>query len=348
MGLKIGFVGVGGISQRHLGNASKRDDIEILGHADIIMSRAEAAAETYGGRAYNCCVDLYENEKPDAVVICTPPYAHGDIEEEAAKRGIHFFVEKPCAVSLDLAKRVKEAVDTHGVLAQVGYMYRFAEGVLKAKELLSTRRIAMVQQHFYMPGMPAKPWWAKLEMSGGQLTEQSTHMLDLGRFLAGDVVAVTGRTARVHDWTPEPGAPVSDSGLTGAYPGFTIPDTTALTLEYASGALGTLSCSMVPGTQWDNGFRIVAEGLLVTIAGGNVSWAGEEQGSVAAGDNWASYVLYDFFDAVIEGRDATTVPYDEGIRSLAISLAGYASQEQGGAVISTQDLIADVFGTALG
>ena len=73
MGLRIGFVGVGGIAQRHLGNASKRDDIEILGHADIIMSRAETAAEKYGGRAYNCCVDLYDNEKPDVVVICTPP-----------------------------------------------------------------------------------------------------------------------------------------------------------------------------------------------------------------------------------------------------------------------------------
>ena len=347
MGLRIGFVGVGGIAQRHLGNAAKRDDIEILGHADIILSRAEAAAAKVGGRAYSNCVDLYEKESPDAVVICTPPYAHGDIEEEAARRGIHFFVEKPCAVNLVLAKRVKDAIDTYGVLAQVGYMYRFCEGVLKAKELLSNRRIAMVQQHFYMPGMPAKDWWAKLEMSGGQLTEQATHMLDLGRFLAGDVVAVAGRTARVHDWTPEPGAAIPDTGLTGAYPGVTIPDTTALTLEYAGGALGTLSCSMVPGTAWNNGFHIVAEGLMVTISGGNVSWAGDETGSLDAGENWQSYVLYDFLDAVMEGRGATTVPYDEGIRSLAVSLAGYASQEQGGAVVSPQDLISAVFGNSL-
>ncbi len=33
--------------------------------------------------------------------------------------------------------------------------------------------------------------------------------------------------------------------------------------------------------------------------GGNVAWTGDETGSIEAGDNWQSYVLYDFFDAVI-------------------------------------------------
>ncbi|MCK5803856.1 MAG: hypothetical protein KAI66_13530 [Lentisphaeria bacterium] len=70
-------------------------------------------------------------------------------------------------------------------------------------------------------------------------------------------------------------------------------------------------------------------------------------GFVGAGDNWQNYVLDDFFDAVIKGRESTTVPYDEGIRSLAVSLADYASQNRDGAVVSPQDLIADVFGNAL-
>ena len=343
MKLRIGFVGVGGIAQRHLGNAAARDDIEIVGHADVIVERAQTAAATFGGRAYEHCVELYDGEKPDAVVICTPPYAHGEIEEQASARGIHFFVEKPVAVSVELAQRVKAAVDASGVLVQVGYMNRLAEGVLKAKELLASRRIAMVQQHFYMPGMPNKDWWPKIELSGGQLTEQSTHMLDLGRFLAGDVVSVTGRTARVHDWTPGPEGPDTGPGLTGKADGFTIPDTTALTLEYASGALGTLSCSMVPGTKWSNGFQIAAEGLLVTLSGGGATWAGDEEGSCPAGENWPSFVLYDFLDAVKEGRSSTTVPYDEGVKSLAISLAGYASVERGGAAVNPTDLLAGVF-----
>jgi len=338
-----GVIGCGGIAYAYLTAGQRFDILEIVACADIIPERAKAAAARVGGRAYDHCVALYDAEKPDALVICTPPHAHGEIEAEACRRGIHFFVEKPVAVSLDLARRVKAAVDASGVLVQVGYMYRFSKGVLKVRELLSRRQIAMVQQHFYMPGMPDRDWWPKIKCSGGQLTEQSTHMLDLGRFLAGDVCSVTGRTARVHDWTPRPGVSAPKGGLLAASPGFTIPDTTALTLEYESGALGTLSCSMVPGTRWDAGFRIVGDGLLVTIDGANASWVGDEQGSEAAGDNWQSYVLYDFLDAVIERRQTTTVPYDEGVRSLAISLAGYESVRRGGVPVDPRQLLAGIF-----
>jgi len=335
--LKVGFVGVGGISQRHLGNAATREDIRIVGHADIKPERAEQAAGKYGGVAYDHCEKLFDREKPDLIVICTPPDAHGEIEEEAARRGIHFFVEKPVAINLELAARVKRAVDSYGILTQVGYMYRFSKGVLQARRLLSMRNIAMVQQHFYMPGLPDREWWPDITRSGGQLTEQATHMLDLGRFLAGEVISVSARTTRVRDWTPRENTSKT-GGLLWAAADFTIPDTTAMTMQYQSGALGTLSCSMVPGTAWDNGFKIVAEGLIVTIDQGNVRWAGEEAGSMAAGDNWQSYVLYDFFDAVLAGRKETTVPYSEGISSLALSQAGHLSAEADGKTIYLENL----------
>ena len=338
MSMRVGFVGVGGIAHRHLNYSAQRDDVEMVGYADVELSRAQAVAEKFGGNAYQDCKELYEQEKPDAIVICTPPFAHGEIEEEAAKRGIHFFVEKPVANSLALAKRVKDAVDEHGVIAQVGYMLRFSEAIKKVKELLADRAIAMVQEHYYMPGLPPPKWWPKMELGGGQLVEQATHMLDLGRFLAGEVVSVSGRTTRVHDWTP-PADAQPEEGLRTHAEGFDIPDTTALTMQYECGALGTLSCSMIPQAKWDNGFKVVAEGLLITIDGANTAWAGEDEGSMAAGADWASYVLYDFLDAVKEGRKQATVPYDEGVKSLAISLAGYASVERGGAAICPQELL---------
>jgi len=338
MALRLGFVGVGGIAKRHLGYSAEREDVEMVGYADVDLSRAEACAEEYGGNAYGDCKELYDKEKPDAIVICTPPFGHGEIEEEAAKRGIHFFVEKPVAVNLELAKRVKNAVDESGIATQVGYMLRFSEAVRKVKELLSDRSIAMVQEHYYMPGMPHPSWWPKMDLGGGQLIEQATHMLDLGRFLAGEVVSVSGRTARTHDWTPPPDAQPKE-GLLSYSEGFDIPDTTALTMEYESGALGTLSCSMIPQAKWDNGFKVIAEGLLITIDGASASWAGEEEDSMQAGADWPSYVLYDFLDAVKSGRTDTTVPYDEGVKSLAISVAGYASVERGGAPVDPRELM---------
>ena len=340
MALKLGFVGVGGIASRHLNGAKAREDVEIVGHCDVVKERAEAAAGQFGGKAYTSAVELYDKEQPQAIVICTPPFAHGEIEQEACRRGIHFFVEKPVAISMGMATRVLRAVQESDVINQVGYMFRLSEPLKKVRDLLADRAIAMVQAHYYMPGLPPPTWWPKMELGGGQLVEQATHMLDLGRFLAGDVATVIGQTARVRDWTPPPGHQPEERMRKYAE-GFEIPDTTGLVMQYESGALGTLSCSLVPQAAWDMGFKVVADGLLVTIEGPNAKWAGDEEGEATADETWANNVLYDFLDAVIEGRKPE-VPYVEGVKSLAISLAGYESVDKGGPVALRDLLPADL------
>lgn len=333
MALRVGFVGTGGIANRHLENTAKRNDIEMVGYADVVVDRAEAVAAKYGGNAYENFVDLYENEKPDAVVICTPPFVHGEIEAEAARRGIHFFVEKPVAINMEMARNVQAAVEAAGIATQVGYMFRFSEALRKVRDMLKGRAIAMVQAHYYMPGLPPPAWWPYMDKSGGQLVEQATHMLDLGRFLAGDVATVMGQVQRVRNWTDIPSG-YEPQGMLEYAEKFEIPDTTALIMQFECGALGTLSCSMIPQGTWDAGFRVVADGLLVTIEGANARWSGDEEGSMEAGADWASYVLYELYDQVIAGETETSVPYLEGVRSLAISLAGYESVKQGGAAVN--------------
>lgn len=340
MALRVGFVGVGGIAQRHLTYCQQREDVEIVGHADPVFERAAKVAADFGGRAYDSYDKLYAAEHPQALVICTPPFAHGDIEEAACDQDIPFFVEKPVAVSMDLALRVQRAVERSGVATQVGYMYRFAEPVLKVKELLGQHQTAMVQAHYYMPGLPPPGWWPSLELGGGQLIEQATHMLDLGRFLAGEVVAVQGKAVRTRDWTPPPGWQKPEGMLSYAAD-FDIPDTTALILEYESGALGTLSCSLVPQAKWDNGFKVVADGLIVTIDGANAFWAGDTEGSMAASPNWANFVLGEFLDVVQAGSTRTSVPYIEGVKSLAVSVAGYESMRRGGGPVDPRELLGE-------
>ncbi len=338
MSLRIAFVGVGGIAKRHLDNCKARTDVTIVGHCDVNLERAQAVAAQFGGNAYDDYAKLYRKEKPDAIVICTPPFAHGDIEIKAIRRGIHFFVEKPVAVNMKTARRVAKALASHpNVISQVGYMFRLAEGPKKVRELLSKRAVAMVQQHYYMPGLPSPPWWPKMEQGGGQLIEQATHMLDLGRFLAGDVKTVSGATAKVRDWNP-PADYQPAPGLLKYAAGFEIPDTTALVMQYQSGALGTLSCSLVPQKAWDNGFKVVADGLLVTLEGPNARWTGDEEGALPSGKDWPNYVLNEFIEAVKTGGK-TSVPYEEGVKSLAVSIAGYESVKKGGKPVELAKLM---------
>lgn len=339
MALRVGFVGTGGIATRHLDNTAKRNDIEMVGYADVALERATACAEKYGGAAYDDFIKLYDEQKPDVIVICTPPFAHGEIEEEAAARGIHFFVEKPVAVSMELANRVQAAVEEFGIATQVGYMYRFSEATKRVRELLQGRAIAMVQAHYYMPGLPPPAWWPFMAKGGGQLVEQATHMLDLGRFFAGDVESVVAMTSTVRQWTPIPEGYVSPDRMLAYADEMDIPDVTGLVMRYESGALGTLSCSIVPQGKWDNGFKVVAEGLLVTVEGPNASWCGDEVGEMKAAECWPEYVLYELYDQVIAGSTETSVPYIQGVKSLGISLAGYESVKRGGCPVQVADLM---------
>jgi predicted dehydrogenase len=327
----------------HLEAAKSNPEIEIVACCDVSEERRQKAVETYGGRAYEKFVDLYDQEEPDAVVICTPPFAHGDIEEEAAKRGIHFLVEKPVAVNMEMAKRVLAAVNQYGVTTQVGYLFRFSEAIRQVKEMLSTRAIAMVQAHYYMPGLPGAAWWHKMELSGGQLIEQTTHSIDLGRFLAGDAKSVVGFASTVHDWVPKEGTETrQESGLLSAKEGLDIPDTAGLLIQYESGAMGTVSCSIVPGTAWDVGVKIVAQGLIVTVQGPNASWAGSETGEAKASEKYSSIELYEFVEAVNTGSGKTSVPYIEGVKSLAISVAGIESSKRGGTPVEIAELLEGV------
>jgi predicted dehydrogenase len=165
-------------------------------------------------------------------------------------------------------------------------------------------------------------------------------MLDLGRFLAGDVATVIGLTATVRDWTKVP-PDYKPEGLLKYSKVFEIPDTTALAMQYESGTLGTLSCSIVPQATWDVGFKVVADGLLVTIEGASARWVGDEQGEAQPGPDWVNYVLYEFLDAV-KTNEKTNVPYIEGVKSLAISVAGYESVKRGRPVAIKDLLPADL------
>ena len=70
--------------------------------------------------------------------------------------------------------------------------------------------------------------------SGGQLVEQTTHQVDLMRYLAGEIVEVHARYA---------------NRVLGDVPNLDIPDVQVVNLQFASGAVGSLttSCALREG-----------------------------------------------------------------------------------------------------
>src|SRR3954453_2681402 len=77
MKTRVGFVGAGGIANRHIGNLLGFDDVTVVAVADPQLDRTEAAVARVGGRAYDRHEAMLDAEKLDAVYVCTPPFAHG-------------------------------------------------------------------------------------------------------------------------------------------------------------------------------------------------------------------------------------------------------------------------------
>lgn len=220
---RLAIVGTGGIAEYHLANIRKMDDVEVVGLCDIERSRAEAKAKEHGGRAYTDAAQMLDAEKPNGVLVCTPPFVRLAPIQAACDRGIPFFCEKPPAASVDDARKIESVVAKAGIVHTVGFMYRHLELVDRARELMKGRTLLAVRSTFLNGPLfsPTFPAWFKLEeKSGGPLLDQAIHALDLIRFLCGDVKRVFA---------------LGSNRATTRGPEVTITDTQNVLLELASG-----------------------------------------------------------------------------------------------------------------
>ena len=190
MVVRVGFIGAGGIAQIHMRNLQRLTGVSVVAVHDIDRARAESAASLFAGcQVFDSYRELIERGGVDALWICLPPFAHESQEIEAARAGIHLFVEKPLATTEERARAIFAAIKEAGVIAAVGYNWRWLDITAKAREVLQGTPIAMALG-YWLGGMPGVPWWRRKDQSGGQIVEQTTHIFDLARYLLGEVTEV--------------------------------------------------------------------------------------------------------------------------------------------------------------
>lgn len=316
--VKVGFIGVGGIAAVHLANISKNPYADITAVCDIIAENAQKKAEQFGVNWYTSADDLLEKEKLDAVFLCVPPFAHGDLEEKIASRGIHLMIEKPVGLDLETVRRKSKAIHDSGVICGVGYCLRYLDTVRKAKEYLKDKTIAMIRGYYLTSFVPT-PWYRDIEKSGGQLVEQATHTVDLMRYLAGDVQKVY--------------ADMSLRVLTDI-PNMNIHDVTSVNLLFESGAVGHVDCSM---TQPDHrsGVEVLGKDFRVHIDGVNLTIT-EKDSTIEHRSKVDFYEEQDnqFIAALLENNPERLLSsYDDALKTLAVTLAANKSADIGEPVI---------------
>jgi len=248
MKVKIGFVGVGKIAWRHIEKLKEIEDAILVSFYDKEKEKAWQAAKTCSARSYSSYREMLDKERLDAIYICLPPFAHNNQEILAAQRGINLFIEKPVALSLERANQINQTISKNGIICSVGYLYRYADIVNKAKDLLKKERIALFSGYYFCPP-PNLPWWKNKELSGGQVVEQVTHIFDLARYVVGEVESIQGRGIK---------------GLSD--PNFTGEDASSFLLQFKNGAIGSISCSYLLSQEKEWGANLICPGLRLDLA----------------------------------------------------------------------------------
>ena len=313
---RVGIVGAGGVAERHARVLSSFPDATVVGVADLAPDRAAALAGEVGAEAFPEAELMLAGVEVDCVYVCTPPFARGLPERLAAERGLPLFVEKPLAADLATAEEVAAVVAASGVATGTGYHWRQLDTVAEAAKLLAGRTPGLVVGRWF-DKVPPPAWWARKDGSGGQVVEQATHLIDLARHLVGEVATVTALGA--------------SCGVTR--PDGDVDEATAAVLGFVDGAVGTLTATCLFDRKDETTLEIVAPGLALTLSETElvVTDADGTRRREPATDPRVA-VDREFVDVVRGVRPATTVPYEEALRTHRVACAVAASAETGARV----------------
>ena len=334
-------MGAGAIGRRHVELMQRDTGFAVVAIADPAAQSA-AYADAQGVAHFADHRRLLERVAPQGVVIATPNALHAEVAIDCLDRGIPVLIEKPVADTLDCARAIVDATRRTGVAALVGHHRRHNPLLRTAREFLRSGGIGRVvavsatdlrrKPDAYFD---AAPW--RREPGGGPLLINGIHDLDCLRFLCGEidsVVAVASRSAR----------------------GFAVEDTVAVTVTFATGALGTLTLSDAVQAPWawelasgeepdypfqlDDVYRIGGtEGALGVPT--LTHWRNERGGGrrdpfvrrqlfYVPADPWLEELRH--FAQVIRGTATPLITPDDGARTLAAALAVARSAATGRAV----------------
>jgi predicted dehydrogenase len=324
--LRVGILGCGDFAHRHAAIVTALPDrAQLVAFCDRNEWKARAFADKYApgaGAVFTAHREMFERARLDAVLICLPPYGHGDEVQLAARHGVHFLIEKPIALKSDEAWQMVEAAETAGVKTQVGFMLRFGAAIDRFHQLQGENRTGatgLLTARYFCNALHA-PWWRRREKSGGQLLEQVIHLLDLFRYLGGEPAAVFCR---------------QDNLFHRGVPDYTIEDVSATLVTFRHGGLGVIAATnnAIPG-KWTHDYRIVAHRMTAEFLGPNHATftpTAEPPGApieVASDCDFRREQMLDLFRA-IETGGVTRTPIREGAKTLDLALAAARSAAEG-------------------
>ncbi len=205
----------------------------------------EEFSEKFGFSRYTTdWKEAVADPKVELVDICGPNNLHAPIAVAAARAGKAVFCEKPLARDLGEAKEMLQAVREAGVPHMICFNYRFFPAIRLAKSLIEDGALGEIRQFHALylqdwglaPGLPLTWRFQKERAGSGALGDTAVHIVDLARFLVGEIAEVTGMLTTFVRERPLPG---------GGMGKVDVDDTAAFLARFSAGATGVFETSRV-------------------------------------------------------------------------------------------------------
>jgi predicted dehydrogenase len=158
--------------------------------------RAHELAKKTGAGGYYNNYDEFLNSGINCVYVASVNSDHYKQVIQAAKAGKHILCEKPLAINSVQAEEMVNVCKENNVLLTINYVHRFHPHVIKVKELINNHtigKLVSINLNFNIDLPPGSNFRFNKKLSGGgAFRDLGTHMIDLLRFLGGEIIDING------------------------------------------------------------------------------------------------------------------------------------------------------------
>ena len=208
--IRIGMIGVGNISLRHLKACRDMDDVSVVAICDLNPELLKARAEEYSiPKTYTDPQALLADPEVDAVCVATPTFTHGSLVAQALRAGKHVLCEKPPALTYEDALANEELAKEQGKLLMYGFVCRFHPMYAWLKDYIDAGNVGDIyyaEAYRMQRCSQIGGWFRDMEKcGGGQMMDAAIHQLDILLYYMGypKVKSVRGYTSYVNNDLPD-------------------------------------------------------------------------------------------------------------------------------------------------
>jgi predicted dehydrogenase len=313
--MKVAIIGAGAIGAVHA-DAYRELEANLVAVVEPVEEAALQFAQKYSVTPYRTLSELLGSpDRPGAISICTPPFTHRELVEQAIAAEVHILCEKPMAHTLEDAEAIYAAAANAKTLFATAYCHRFQPEIERIQALIAEGKVGTVRTFYNsfsgnQDGIE-KRWFGRKKLSGGGvIIDTAIHSIDIFRYLCGEIAAASGTMTT---WLGSTDLGVEHTATVG--------------LRAENGVIGTIDCS----------WKTPNDSAVVRISGseGTLSFdyydaakitfqpvVGTTKVIQVAGANRFIRELAAFIEAADSGREARTGAFD-GLVGLAVVSAVY-------------------------